>query len=76
MERYIALYNKKTGKLIKKILIENDIDFFRRVFLDSDEDPFMYDAYRITKREEGMINKKFSIDIDINKYDCTLECSG
>lgn len=74
MERYIAMYDKKTEKHVKDVLIENDIEFFRGVFLNTSGDPLMYGAYPISGREARMIEEKFNLNIDLKMYDCFLEC--
>lgn len=70
--RVIVLYNKVTEVFEREIVLDDfDLMLMKRIFNVHNEDPLMYDCYKVDEPKTQLFPK---IKFDLNNYHYYLEC--
>ncbi|MBB3238118.1 DUF7683 domain-containing protein [Phyllobacterium endophyticum] len=74
MPRAIALFEKEGDALVNRFeFLHDDVEFFLSILDHPDDDPLLYDVYRVDNEINKKIFEKFGIMVDIEKFDCSIE---
>ncbi|WP_438860890.1 DUF7683 domain-containing protein [Agrobacterium pusense] len=67
----VEIYEKKGRNRLNVLqLEESNLQFFRTIMNVPDDDPYMYNSYKVDKKSNYKIFEKYGFMVDIDNYDC------
>lgn len=75
IERGISVFDKQTEEFVKRVPIHLSLEQLKVICPPYDDDPLMYDVYKITKELAEKINElDKEISLDTNSFIYELDC--
>jgi hypothetical protein len=78
VERSVAIFDKKTEKLLKEYPVELELSILKEIVKQGKNDELLYSPYKLNKHQVEKLFKKIGINmlIETKSYYYSLECYG